>query len=60
MNIYFVKLNGNDYSTEQYYTTNSYEQLLKWVQEDLEDCGGGHADIYKEITCLIPIENVKM
>lgn len=48
MNTYFVELDGNDYSTEEFYTTDNYKQLIEWIEGDLEDCGGGHADIYDE------------
>lgn len=48
MNTYFVEFDGNDYSAQEFYTTDNYKQLIEWVTMDLEECGGGHADIYDE------------
>lgn len=48
MNTYFVEFDGNDYSTQEFYTPDNYKQLIEWVTMDLEECGGGHADIYNE------------
>ena len=47
MNTYYVEL-GIDYGTAEYYTTDNYKQLIDWVTMDLEECGGGHADIFDE------------
>lgn len=60
MSVYLVELDGNDCSIEKYYTTNDHEQLLEWVREDLEDCGGCHADIYKEVSSLAFIGEVEI
>lgn len=60
MNIYSVKINGKNDSMERNYTTNNFEQLLEWVREDLEDCGGGRASIYKEVSSLAFVENVEV
>lgn len=48
MNTYFVDFDGNNYCTEETYSTNNYKELIAWVTADLEECGGGHADIYDE------------
>ena len=48
MNTYFVEFDGIDYSTTEYYTTNNYKQLIDWVTMDLEECGGGLAEIFDE------------
>ena len=48
MNTYYVELDGIDYGTAEYYTTDNYKQLIDWVTMDLEECGGGHADIFDE------------
>ena len=48
MNTYFVEFDGNDYSTEETYSTNNYKELINWVTANLKECGGGHADIYDE------------
>lgn len=48
MKTYFVEVDGNDYCTQEFYTVNNREELIEWVTMDLEECGGGHADIYDE------------
>lgn len=48
MNTYFVEFDGNDYSAQEFYTTDNYKQLIEWVTMDLEECSGGYADIYDE------------
>ena len=48
MSTYFVEFDGNDYSAQEFYTPDNYKQLIEWVTMDLEECGGGHADIYNE------------
>jgi len=60
MNNYSVKINGKNDSMEVDYTTNSFEQLLEWVREDLKDCGGGRASIYKEVSSLAFVGDIEV
>lgn len=48
MNTYSVEFDGNDYCAQEFYTTDNYKQLIEWVTLALEECGGGHADIFDE------------
>lgn len=48
MNEYMVEFDGNsDYGVE-YYATNNFKELIKWVESELRNMDGGHADIYDE------------
>lgn len=48
MNAYTVELDGiNDYACVEY-ETNNYKELVTWIEQDLIELGGGHADIYDE------------
>ena len=48
MDTYFVDYDCFDGLASQWYTVRDYETLLEWVKQDLEEMGGGHADIYDE------------
>lgn len=48
MNEYMVDFDAMDSCGIAYYETNNYKQLIGWIESDLADMGGGHADIYDE------------
>lgn len=48
MNEYFAEFDGINGCYDCHYTTNNYRELIAWVEESLEELGGGHADIFDE------------
>lgn len=56
--IYTAKIHGANCSITREYTTDNYEQVITWVKEDLEDCGGGTAEICKVEIIETPIDEI--
>jgi len=48
MNEYMVDFDGVYDCGVAYYETDNFKQLITWIENDLEEMGGGHADIYDE------------
>ena len=48
MNEYTVELDGIDGFEEKWYSTDNYGELIEWIEDDLRELGGGHADIFDE------------
>ena len=47
---YMVEFDGIDGAEEKHYATDNLEELIEWVENDLRELGGGHADIFDEWT----------
>ena len=48
MNEYMVEFDGINDCGVAYYETDNYKELIMWIESDLADMGGGHADVYDE------------
>lgn len=43
-----VELDGMDGYRVMYFESDEMDDIIQWAQGELEDLGGGHADIYNE------------
>lgn len=49
MNGYIVEFDTiMDGCFEMWFSSDEFEDILEWAEEKLEECGGGHADIFTE------------
>lgn len=45
---YMVEIDGMDGCRVMYFESDDMNDIIQWTEAELEDLGGGHADIYNE------------
>lgn len=58
MKTYMALIDGMDYATEEFYTVETLTQALMMIEGDLEDCGGGCAEVYDEDGELVEVVEI--